>query len=118
MDTNKYRDALEAEKAKLEAELSTVGRPNPQNPQDWEAVREDRDDTTADENDNADALEDLVNDDAVVRQLETQLADVNAALARIEAGTYGKCEVGGEDIEEDRLDANPAARTCKAHMNG
>ena len=118
MDTTKYRAALEAEKAKLEAELSTVGRPNPNNPKDWDAVREDRDDSKADENDNADALEDLVNDDAIVSQLEVQLADVNAALERIEAGTYGKCEVGGEDIEEDRLEANPAARTCKAHMNG
>jgi RNA polymerase-binding transcription factor DksA len=38
------------------------------------------------------------------------------ALGKIEAGTYGVCEVSGMDIEEDRLEANPAARTCKAHM--
>ena len=39
------------------------------------------------------------------------------ALERIEKGTYGICEVGNEEIEEDRLNANPAARTCKAHLN-
>ena len=37
--------------------------------------------------------------------------------AAIAAGTYGTCEVSGEQIEEDRLEADPAARTCKAHMN-
>jgi RNA polymerase-binding transcription factor DksA len=118
METNKYRDALTAEKSRLEAELATVSKPNPQNPGDWDTKVESRDDNRADENDNADALEDLVNDESVVRQLEGQLLEVNAALDRIEAGTYGVCEIGGEEIEAERLEANPAARTCKAHVNG
>jgi RNA polymerase-binding transcription factor DksA len=118
METTKYREALLAEKSRLEGELSTVSRRNPQNPQEWDTVAESRDDDRSDENDNADALEDLVNDEAVVRQLEAQLAEVEAALGRIEDGTYGTCEVSGEEIEGDRLEANPAARTCKAHMNG
>ncbi|MCA9353454.1 TraR/DksA C4-type zinc finger protein [Candidatus Nomurabacteria bacterium] len=42
---------------------------------------------------------------------------VEGALKRIENGTYGTCSVCGEKIEEDRLGANPAADTCKAHMN-
>jgi RNA polymerase-binding transcription factor DksA len=117
MDTNKHREALVAEKAKLETELATVGRRNPQNPQDWDAIPGQHDDDRSDENDNADALNELVNDEAIVRQLETQLAEVEAALGRIDAGTYGKCEVSGEEIEADRLEANPAARTCKVHMN-
>ena len=41
---------------------------------------------------------------------------VDEALEKIEKGTYGICETGGEKIEEDRLEANPSARTCKAHM--
>jgi RNA polymerase-binding transcription factor DksA len=117
MDTQKYREALVAEKAKLEAELATVGRRNPQNPQDWDPIPGQHDDDRSDENDNADALNELVNDEAIVRQLEVQLAEVEAALARIADGSYGKCEVSGEEIEADRLDANPAARTCKAHVN-
>ena len=31
-------------------------------------------------------------------------------------GTYGSCEISGEAIEVERLEANPAARTCKAHI--
>lgn len=118
METTKYRQALEAEKARLEAELSTVANRNPQNPNEWDPIPEAHDDARSDENTNADALEDLVNGEAISRQLEVQLVEVEAALERIEKGTYGICEISGAQIEEDRLDANPAARTCKAHING
>ena len=40
---------------------------------------------------------------------------VEKALARIESGTYGKCEVGEEYIDEDRLKAMPEAENCLAH---
>jgi RNA polymerase-binding transcription factor DksA len=36
---------------------------------------------------------------------------------QIEKGAYGTCKICGEKIEEDRLEANPAAQTCKLHMN-
>ena len=42
------------------------------------------------------------------------LADVDAALARIAAGTYGVCERCGREIAPDRLRARPTARTCIA----
>ena len=42
------------------------------------------------------------------------LADVDAALARITAGTYGCCEHCGREIAPDRLLARPTARTCIA----
>ena len=42
--------------------------------------------------------------------------DIKRALKKIKDDEYGKCELCGEDIEEDRLEANPAARTCKKHM--
>jgi Tfp pilus assembly PilM family ATPase len=48
---------------------------------------------------------------------EVGLQEVMTALTKIEEGTYGTCEVSGDEIETDRLEANPAARTCKAHMN-
>jgi RNA polymerase-binding transcription factor DksA len=62
-------------------------------------------------------VEEYGNNTAILKQLETQLLDVSDALTRIEEGTYGVCEVCGEQIEEGRLNANPAARTCVAHMN-
>ena len=40
------------------------------------------------------------------------LAEVDAALQRIEAGTYGKCERCGSSIGELRLRAVPQARRC------
>jgi RNA polymerase-binding transcription factor DksA len=40
------------------------------------------------------------------------LADVDAALARIAAGSYGYCEHCGRTVTRDRLLARPTARTC------
>jgi RNA polymerase-binding protein DksA len=43
--------------------------------------------------------------------LET-LKEVEAALERVKAGAYGKCETCGSPIGDDRLDARPFARQC------
>jgi RNA polymerase-binding transcription factor DksA len=40
------------------------------------------------------------------------LADVDATLARISAGTYGSCERCGQPVAPERLLARPTARTC------
>ncbi len=44
--------------------------------------------------------------------LEAELETVDAALAKIEAGTYGNCEECGKPIGAERLDALPWAITC------
>ena len=49
---------------------------------------------------------------ALVRQVRHHVAEVDAALDRVEAGTYGVCEVCGRDIGAPRLEALPAARVC------
>jgi DnaK suppressor protein len=117
MNTDHFRTRLTEEKATLEAELATVGRKNPSNPGDWEAVPEDTG-MEADPNDQADQMEEFGNNNAILTDLEARLASVDAALIRLDNGTYGTCVVSGEAIEEDRLEADPAAATCKAHMNG
>jgi RNA polymerase-binding transcription factor DksA len=48
---------------------------------------------------------------SILGQLEAELAELQAALERIDAGTYGVDEVTGEPIPDERLDAVPAART-------
>ena len=53
--------------------------------------------------------------DALVRQAREHLADIDAALAKVTAGTYGLCEVCGEPIPDRRLEARPTARTCVEH---
>ena len=52
---------------------------------------------------------------ALVRQAERHLAEIDAAVARVAAGTWGRCEVCGEPIAPARLEARPTARTCVAH---
>ncbi len=116
-DTQHFKDLLETEKQKLETELATVSRKNPNTPGDWQAVGEgtnghDR----ADDTEVADSLETLEENTAITAQLETRLGEVTRALQKIKDGTYGICDVGGEEIEEDRLEANSAATTCKKHM--
>lgn len=53
---------------------------------------------------------------AVQDQLEVRLSDVDAALERIEEGTYGRCEACGKEIEPERLEARPATRYCLEHQ--
>ena len=43
------------------------------------------------------------------------LKEVRLALGRIDAGTFGLCESGGEHIDEKRLEAIPWTRYCSAH---
>ena len=44
------------------------------------------------------------------------LQQVRDALRRIEDGTFGRCIVDGEPIEEKRLDAIPWAPYCRKHQ--
>lgn len=44
--------------------------------------------------------------------LRERLAEIDAALARLDAGTHGTCEACGHPIAADRLAARPTARTC------
>lgn len=43
-----------------------------------------------------------------------QLGEIDAALARLDAGTYGQCEGCGAQIEDGRLEARPATTWCIA----
>lgn len=69
----------------------------------------------SEEGENAQESEQFANDLSVTEDLDDRLTQVQSALNRIENGTYGQCVVGGEEIEEARLRAEPAARTCIAH---
>src|SRR4051812_46819281 len=55
---------------------------------------------------------------ALVNQLTDALADVDRALAKMDDGTYGTCEVCGKEIAEARLEAMPATRWCIDHASG
>lgn len=98
-------------------ELKSVGIHNPQNEADWIAVPEGVDANQADSDLVADVVEEWDERASLVATLEHQYNDITRALSKLKEGTFGICEIGQEHIEEDRLAANPSARTCKAHMN-
>jgi len=50
---------------------------------------------------------------SILEAIESELADVEHALRRLDEGTYGTCEACGRPIDDDRLQALPAARLCR-----
>ncbi|MGY1637518.1 TraR/DksA family transcriptional regulator [Geodermatophilus sp. SYSU D00742] len=64
----------------------------------------------------ADTVQSLPDDVAVSRaaSLLRTIEDIDAALARIAAGTYGRCVHCGTDIPEERLELRPFATGCVA----
>ena len=114
-DLNYFTQKLEAERALLEEELKSIARVNPRNPDDWEAVPAERDETTF-RDEVADRLEELDSREATVTPLETRLHQINLALTRLQTDIYGRCRVCQQFIERPRLEANAAADTCKQHL--
>jgi len=52
--------------------------------------------------------------DALARDAVERLTSVDAALTRLDDGTYGICSVCGRPIAAGRLEARPTATTCVA----
>ena len=53
---------------------------------------------------------------AVADRTRDHLGEVEAALERVAAGTYGVCEVCHRPVDPERLEARPTARTCVHHV--
>ncbi len=117
IDIASYKTQLEEDLAVITKELQTLGILNPEVETDWIALPEEVGMGESDDDLLADKTEDWEERVATLAALEIQYNDIKRALRKIEAGTYGICEISGEEIEEDRLNANPSARTCKAHMD-
>ncbi len=114
MDTNiqHFKTLLEKEKETLESSLSGVAEKRSTIEDGYEPVQTEVGEDTADREDVAEAIQNYESNVLTTNTLETQLFDVIKALDKINNGTYGKCEVCGEPIENVRLEANPSARTC------
>jgi DnaK suppressor protein len=65
----------------------------------------------ANQEDQASEMNEREKDLAILEGLEADLAEIEAALQRLDAGTYGVDENTGEPIAPERLDALPTART-------
>jgi RNA polymerase-binding protein DksA len=108
-ELDEFRRLLEAERERLTEELEAIEEHQPE----VENVAldasggydEDLADVASDtfEREKGIAIENSVND---------LLHQVEEALARIEEGTFGTCEVCGQPIHPERLRALPYARLC------
>ena len=74
-----------------------------------------RDVTQSHSGDSAEQAQERENDevvDAIGNETAQSIRDIQAALTRIEDGSYGLCEACGEDIGQGRLEAIPEATRC------
>lgn len=100
MDTNEARQLLLAERERLTTMLN-----------DQAAVVADQQDFDPSTADLAKDIVDREVDRSQYEWVKRELAEVDAALQRVDDGTYGVSEISGRPIPEDRLRAVPHART-------
>jgi DnaK suppressor protein len=55
---------------------------------------------------------------SIVEDIDSQLADIEHAVARLGNDSYGTCEACGRPIDPARLEARPAARFCIEDQQG
>lgn len=116
LDKKKIKENLEKEKDMLLGQLRDISKLNEET-NEWEAIPEERDSRESDQNDMADRFEDFESRSIMVKVLEKRLNNVLIAIKGLNRESFGKCEVCKKNIEMDRMKANPAATTCKKHIN-
>jgi len=113
MDTEPFRNALEAEKQRVESLVHDLRHElGDASETDGAGELAAYDQHPAD---NASDTFEREKDLSILEGLEHELAEIEAALERIENGTYGIDESTGEPIEPERLEAMPTARTNVEH---
>ena len=103
-----HRDLLEAERDRLTARIDELE-------EELSGVVADADARTAADTDSSDAGSGDVERDRVTALLagaKESLAQVRAAMRRVDAGTWGICSKCGTTISAERLAALPTATTC------
>ncbi|MEW6155654.1 MAG: TraR/DksA C4-type zinc finger protein [Actinomycetota bacterium] len=109
MEPDDARQRLEAERARLEQVKGTFDGEGDESEAESLSELSDFDQHQADVGTETFERE---KDLSILEQVESELADIERALARIGDGTYGICEVCRQPIGEERLEAVPAARLC------
>ena len=104
IDQSKLRDELLTEADDLHRQLGELETDG--------AAAPDFDENFAD---SAQVAAEVGENQALAANLRDQLVEVEAAVARIDAGTYGTCETCGGAIGDARLEAMPSARFCIDH---
>ena len=109
VDTDRFRRALLEERKRVAAALGHIHEENPGSLED-----ETGEETMFDNHlgDTATATYDRELGYTLEQNEEHLLQEIDAALERIEAGSYGTCRICGREIGEERLDAVPWTTLC------
>ena len=109
IDVDRFREALLEERRRVEAAIDNLHADHPGTISD-----ETGEDAVYDNHlaDTATETYDRELDYTLEENSEHVLADIDAALKRIEEGTYGVCTNCGKPIPEGRLEARPWATLC------
>jgi RNA polymerase-binding protein DksA len=108
IDTEHFRNLLLEERKRVHDAINFLHEENPR------SVDDDAQESHADNHlaESASITLDQELDDTLEENSEHVLAEIDAALARIEAGTYGICVNCGQPIPLERLEAIPYATQC------
>ncbi|PIR70286.1 MAG: hypothetical protein COU46_02240 [Candidatus Niyogibacteria bacterium CG10_big_fil_rev_8_21_14_0_10_42_19] len=109
------RVRLNNERQRLEEELMGISKRDPHQKGEWTVKAPEFNSALSDASETSDVFEEMDIRTSVEHQLKGRLDEVNAALKRIDEGIYGICDKCSKEIEEKRLDANPASITCVEH---
>lgn len=115
MDKKKIKEKLESERDMLVEQLKDMGKMNPETGE-WEAIPEELGYTESDQNDMADRFEEFESRSSMMKVLEPRLRNILTALKKINNDSFGYCLVCKKPIEQARMEANPAAKTCTEHL--
>ncbi len=115
LDKKKIKEKLEKERDVLVGQMKDIGNLNTDTGE-WDAVPEPVERAEADQNDMADRFENFEERSSRIRVLGQRFQDIMKSLKGIGKESFGKCEVCKKDIEMARMEANPAAQTCKNHL--
>ena len=108
VDTAPFRQALQEERQRIVNALENLHRENPGSLED-ESQEMPIDNHMAEM---ATVTVDREIDYTLEENEEHLLEEIDGALARIEAGTYGTCVTCGLEIAEERLQARPYTAQC------
>ena len=114
IDLKYFKSKLEDKKRAIENDLGAIAQRNPSNPGDWQP-KFDEDINRQAPDEIADKFEEMGNTVAIEAQLQDHILKINAALERMENGSYGICTECGKELPVERLEADPSASTCANH---
>lgn len=112
MDTDRARELLTTELADLDERAGFAERTRAESSGDTEEGA-----LGQHPGDHGSEVVGTMDSELLVETVADQRRAVLEALGRLDDGSYGRCIVGGETIDDERLEARPEVATCREHAD-